>query len=437
MSKIIKVTGGAPVQGTVTIAGSKNAASKAIIASLLTDQPITLHNIPLQQESVLARELVSHLGAITQLSNHTLTLQTATISNFSVESLSQKNRLAILTLAPLLHRVGKAQIGFLGGDKIGARPINFHLEALQKMGAVVRSTEFGHELIAPSGLTGQLIELPYPSVGTTETVILAAVLAKGRTVIKNSAVEPEIVDLIMLLQKMGAIIEQGAGRELQIIGVDRLGGCEHTILPDRIEVASFASLAMATRGEIFCQGAVHRDLVTFLNAIRRLGGRYQVQPDGILFQGGTEYRGLQIETDTHPGFMTDWQQPLVIALTQAVGTSVVHETVYEERFGYINALTAMGADITPFERCLGELPCRFKDRNYKHSIIVRGPTPLKAANLTVPDIRAGLAYLIATLVAEGESTLTDIDHLERGYEDLYNRLIGLGAKLSLNASDSA
>ena len=189
---------------------------------------------------------------------------------------------------------------------------------------------------------------------------------------------------------------------------------------------------MATRGEIFCQGAVHRDLVTFLNAIRRLGGRYQVQPDGILFQGGTEYRGLQIETDTHPGFMTDWQQPLVIALTQAVGTSVVHETVYEERFGYINALTAMGADITPFERCLGELPCRFKDRNYKHSIIVRGPTPLKAANLTVPDIRAGLAYLIATLVAEGESTLTDIDHLERGYEDLYNRLIGLGAKLSLN-----
>jgi UDP-N-acetylglucosamine 1-carboxyvinyltransferase len=261
--------------------------------------------------------------------------------------------------------------------------------------------------------------------------LLAAVLAEGRTVLRNAAIEPEIVEIILLLQQMGAIIEMGAGRYIEIIGVESLHGCLHQVLPDRMEAASFASLAIATRGEIFCAGAEHRDMLTFLNAARRMGADYEVREDGILFVGGPKYKGLKLETDTHPGFMTDWQQPFVVALTQAEGTSVVHETVYQERFGYTDVLNNMGADITLFDNCLGEVQCRFRDHNYKHSAVIKGPTPLKAIDMVVPDIRAGLAYVIAALVAEGESKLTGVEHLERGYEDLYGKLQTVGAAIEV------
>jgi UDP-N-acetylglucosamine 1-carboxyvinyltransferase len=173
-------------------------------------------------------------------------------------------------------------------------------------------------------------------------------------------------------------------------------------------------------------------MVTFLNAVRKMGGEYVVENNGIRFIGAKKYKGLQIETDTHPGFMTDWQQPFVVALTQAEGTSVIHETVYQERFGYTEELVKMGADITLFDNCLGEVSCRFKDQNYKHSAVIKGPAKLKpASELKVPDIRAGLAYVIAALVAKGESTLTGIEHLERGYEDLFGKLRAVGANISV------
>jgi UDP-N-acetylglucosamine 1-carboxyvinyltransferase len=343
--------------------------------------------------------------------------------------LSRKNRLAILALAPLLHRAHEAYVPTLGGDKIGPRPVNFHLDALEKMGAKIEVDHDGYRATVADRLKGTLIELPYPSVGATETILLAGVLARGRTVIRNAAIEPEIVDLIMMLQKMGAIIEMGAGRYIEITGVDSLHGCYHRILPDRMEVASYASLAIATRGEIFCQGAKHRDMITFLNAVRRMGADYEVKNDGILFKGEGQYRGLQLETDTHPGFMTDWQQPFVVALTQAEGTSVVHETVYEDRFGYTETLREMGADIVLFDTCLGEVQCRFRDHNYKHSAVIKGVTPLRAANIQLLDIRAGLACVVAALVAQGTSTLTGFEHLERGYEDLYGKLKSVGADI--------
>ncbi len=228
---------------------------------------------------------------------------------------------------------------------------------------------------------------------------------------------------------MGAIIQMGAGRYIEIIGEERLSGCEHTILADRMEAASFGSLALATRGEIFCEGAVHRDMVTFLNAVRKIGGQYEVRENGILFKGAAQYHGIQIETDTHPGFMTDWQQPFLVALTQANGTSVMHETVMQDRFGYTEVLRSMGADIAVFENCLGEVACRFKDQNYKHSAVVKGPSVLRGTTMEIPDIRAGLAYVIAALVAEGTSVLTGIEHLERGYEDLYGKLRAIGADI--------
>ncbi len=431
MANMLKVTGGKPLHGSVKIAGAKNAASKMIIASLLTPDELILENVPLQQESAIARELVSMLGAQSELTDHTLKLHVPTIASTSAMQLSRKNRLAILALAPLLHRAGEAYVPTLGGDKIGPRPVNFHLDALEKMGAKIEADHDGYRATVNGRLKGTVIELPYPSIGATETVLFAGVLAQGRTVLKNAAIESEIVDLIMMLQKMGAIIEMGAGRHIEITGVERLHGCTHRILPDRMEAASYASMALATRGEIFCETARHRDMITFLNAVRRMGGDYEVRPEGILFKGSQKYQGLKIETDTHPGFMTDWQQPFVVALTQAEGTSVVHETVYQERFAYTEALKKMGADITLFDNCLGEVQCRFRDHNYKHSAIIRGPSQLKAANLEVPDIRAGLAYVIAALVAEGTSTLTGTDHLERGYEDLFGKLKSVGADISV------
>lgn len=426
------ITGGKPLRGTVKIAGAKNAASKMIIASLLTSDEVILHNVPLQKETDIARELVSMLGAQTQLNDHDMIMKTPSIASTSAASLSRKNRLGILALAPLLHRCGEAFVPTLGGDKIGPRPVNFHVDTLEAMGATIEEDAEGYHAKASDGLRGCMIDLPYPSVGATETALFAGVLAKGRTVIRNAAIEPEIVELVMMLQKMGAIIEFGAGRFIEIVGVASLHGCEHTVLPDRMEAASFGSLALATRGEIFCEGANHRDMVTFLNAVRLLGGDYEVRENGILFKGAATYHGIQLETDTHPGFMTDWQQPFLVAMTQAEGTSIIHETVYQERFGYTQTLKEMGADIALFNTCLGEVPCRFRDQNYQHSAVIKGPTPLHGTSIELLDIRAGLACVIAALVADGVSTLTGFDHLERGYEDLYGKLKAVGADVSIS-----
>lgn len=428
----MKITGGKSLSGRVKISGAKNGASKMIIASLLTEGEVVLHNVPLNQESDIAKEVVEMVGATVEAHGHVFKLQTKKIQATSIMAQSRKNRLSILLAAPLLHRKGEAHMSLVEGDKLGARPVDFHLAILRKMGAQVDESDDGYHITTEGRLKGALVELPYPSIGATETAILAGVLAEGRTVIKNAAIEPEIIDLIMMLQKMGAIIERGAGRHIEIVGVKKLNGCDHTVLPDRLEVASFACIALATRGEIFCEGAKHGDLVTFLNAVRLIGGEYEVKNDGILFRGSEKYCGIQLETDTYPGFATDWQQPFVVVLTQAEGTSVVHETVYEDRFRYTEVLNEMGSDISLFANCLGELPCRFKDQNYKHSAVIKGPTTLEAISMTIPDIRAGLALVVAALLAKGTSTLTGVEHLERGYEDLYGKLASIGAQIEVN-----
>ncbi len=429
--KQLRIRGGKPLKGAVRVAGAKNAASKMIIASLLTKEKVVLRNVPLQQETDIARELVEGFGVKTELDDHTLMLDSEGITNSSAMALSRKNRLSILSVAPLLHRTREAKVPSLGGDKIGPRPVNFHLEALKKMGAEVREDKDGWHVSCRGRLQGQLIELDYPSVGATETILFAAVLAEGRTVIKNAAIEPEVMELIMMLQKMGAIVEVGVGRHIEIVGVSHLYGCEHVVLPDALEAASWACIALATRGEIFVEGANHRDMMTFLNAVRMVGGEYEVRDEGIVFRGREAYKGMNLETSTFPGFRTDWQQPFVVLLTQAEGTSVVHETVYEERFGYTETLVKMGADVVLFSNCLGELECRFRDKNFKHAAVVKGPTKLSSAEMVVPDIRAGLAYVVAALVADGESVLTGVDHLERGYEDLYGKLAAIGADVEV------
>lgn len=430
MTDIFRVTGGSSLNGEVTLSGAKNAASKMMIATTLTDEVVRITNVPRQRESAITQEIIEAIGAnVIWEDENTLRAQTSEVSGTAVRKLSRKNRISILALAPLLHRAGEAFVPQVGGDKIGPRPVNFHLQALEKMGAKIEETEDGYHATVKKRLKGALIELPYPSVGATETAILAGVLADGRTTIRNAANEPEVLGLIMMLQKMGAVIQVNAGRSIEIIGVEKLHGTDVEVIPDRMEAASYACMALGTGGEIFVRGAKQRDMVTFLNAVRKIGGEFEVRPDGILFCAAGGLKGIEMETDTHPGFMTDWQQPFVVCLTQAKGTSVVHETVYEERFGYTKALVDMGADITLFSNCLGEIECRFKGQNYKHSAVINGPKPLKAANVEVPDIRAGLAFVVAALVADGTSTLTGIHHLDRGYERLEEKLKGVGAKI--------
>ena len=434
MAKTLHIRGGKSLSGHVRIAGAKNAASKMMIASLLTDEEVTLDNSPQIDEISITGEICSAVGALVRRDGSRISLHTPKITDTKVTGLSRSNRLPILALAPLLHRARQAEVPLVGGDNIGPRPVNFHMQALQQMGATIEETSHAYRAsVDKAGLHGAVIELPYPSVMATETVILAAVLATGRTRITNAAIEPEIVDLVKLLQQMGAIIEFGANRTITIDGVHHLHGAHYEILPDRLEAASWANLALATGGEIMVEGARQDEMVTFLNTVRRIGGDYEVTDEGIRFRRGSDgLYGIELETDTYPGFATDWQQPLVVTLTQAKGMSVVHETVMDSRFAYIEDLNRMGAHVGVFAKCLGELPCRFRNRSMRHSAVIEGPTPLHATEIVIPDIRAGMAQVIATLVADGESSLTGIHHLERGYEQIWNKLRAVGADFDLS-----
>jgi UDP-N-acetylglucosamine 1-carboxyvinyltransferase len=429
VTKTLYIRGGRPLSGRVRVAGAKNAASKLMIASLLTGEEVVLDNCPQIEEIAITSEICSAVGAHVRRDGSRIRIQTEHITSTKVTGLSRTNRISILALGPLLHRARQAEVPLVGGDQIGPRPVNFHIQALRQMGATIEETAEGYLATAPkTGLRGAPITLPYPSVGATENIILAGVLASGRTRIENAAVEPEIVDLVKFLQQMGAIVEFGANRVITIDGVHKLRGTQVSILPDRLEAASFANLAIATGGEIIVEGARQEEMGTFLNTIRRIGGDFVVSPEGIRFRRSTEgLYAIELETDTFPGFATDWQQPTVVSLTQAKGISVVHETVYEDRFGYTEDLKRMGADIGVFAKCLGELTCRFRNRSQRHSAVIKGPTQLHAAEIEIPDIRAGMAHVIAALVAEGESKLTGVHHLERGYEQLWAKLRAIGA----------
>jgi UDP-N-acetylglucosamine 1-carboxyvinyltransferase len=260
--------------------------------------------------------------------------------------------------------------------------------------------------------------------------LLAAVQADGKTELSGAAIEPEIMDLVAVLQKMGALISVDVDRTIRIEGVESLKGYTHTSLTDRIEAASWASAALATHGDIFVKGADQDDMMTFLNVFRRIGGEFDVTDDGIRFwHPGGDLKPVAIETDVHPGFMTDWQQPLVVALTQAKGLSIVHETVYENRFGFTKPLVQMGATIQLYKECLGSLPCRFQQRNFEHSAVIFGPTPLEGQDIDVPDLRGGFSHLIAALTAKGESTIHGISLIDRGYADFRGKLRALGAEI--------
>lgn len=426
--------GGRPLEGEVTLRGAKNALPKIMVASLLTKERCTLRNVAKIADVAIISDMIRALGGeVTSPEPGVLELcarDIAPMQRSVLKEFSGKSRIPILTCGPLLARFGSAPVPSLGGCRIGSRPVDFHVRALQEMGAELHDPEHDTYLTCER-LQGNKIRLDYPSVGATEQVILASVRAEGVTELSNAANEPEIMDLIMVLQKMGAIISVDVDRVITIVGVRELRGFDHAAMPDRLEAASWASAAIATGGRIFVRNAKQFHMMTFLNRYRQIGGDFRVRDEGIEFwRAGERLRSTALETDVHPGFTTDYQQPFVIALTQAEGVSIVHETVYEQRFGYVEALNRMGAKIQLYRECLGGLKCRFGQRNYKHSAVVVGPTPLHGAEIEIPDLRAGFSYVIAALAAEGESRVTNTQLIERGYENLVEKLRGLGAEIA-------
>jgi UDP-N-acetylglucosamine 1-carboxyvinyltransferase len=429
----IIIRGGNPLRGRVDVRGAKNLATKAMVAALLGETPSVLRDVPDISDVAVVRGLlevhgvlVTESGTPGELILDPSNVETAHFAE--IDAHASSSRIPILFCGPLLHRLGEAFIPDLGGCRIGDRPIDFHLDALRAFGAIVDKSYEGIHLTAPNGLSGADIHLPYPSVGATEQVLLTAVRARGTTELRNAAIEPEIMDLIAILQKMGAIISVEPNRTILIEGVDRLTGYTHRSLFDRNEAASWAAAALVTHGDIFVAGARQAELMTFLNVFRKVGGGFDIDEDGIRFyHPGGDLRPVTIETDVHPGFMTDWQQPLVVALTQANGVSIVHETVYENRFGFTEALNEMGANIVVHPRGLPDHPRRVARRDFEQAAVITGPTPLHGADIRVPDLRGGFSHVIAALSAEGVSRVSNVDLIRRGYEHFVEKLADLGA----------
>ena len=434
----LEITGGVPLNGEVVVTGAKNAVTKMIVASLLSDKKCTFTNVPNISEVEITLDLCKEIGMEVhwERENHFLEVHTKEIITRKIpQRFSGANRIPILLIGALLGRVQEEiVVPTVGGCHIGKRPVDFHMRSLEALGAEIEYRKINKESMyiarAPGGLTGQVIELPYPSVGATENTILAACRAKGKTVIKNAATECEILDLILFLQKCGVSIYVDVDRTIHIEETKEFFPCEHHVITDRIVAASFGMAAIATKGRVFVKGAVQEHMVNFLNQIREVGGKFRVERDGIEFYYDKPLTGTHIETDVHPGFMTDWQQPFSLLLMQAESSSVVHETVYESRFGYIHTLKEMGAEVDFFTQCLGSKPCRFALQNHHHSVVIHGGAKLHARDIVIPDLRAGFAYVMAALIAEGTCKVTNLHFLDRGYEDLDGKLRALGAKVT-------
>jgi UDP-N-acetylglucosamine 1-carboxyvinyltransferase len=433
---VLHVKGGCCLKGKVKAAGAKNATTKLLVASLLSDKKSIFHNVPNIGDVEITVNLCKEIGAEVNWDREAGIIEILTKelkTTYIPQRYSGANRIPILMIGALMGRTNEEiMIPTVGGDAIGKRSVNFHVDSLRSLGATIEYREMKKEgaylAHAHNGLRGNIVELPYPSMGATENTILAAVRAKGYTVIKNAAMEPEVIDLILYLQKMGANISLDANRTICIKGTTVSREVKHTILPDRIEAASFAMAAIATKGSIFIEQAPHLHMISFLNKLREIGGNFEVKDNGIEFFYEAPLKGgLHLETDVHPGFMTDWQQPFTVLMTQAQGTCVVHETVYDNRFGYTHTLKEMGADIELFNHCLGGKSCRYAMQNFHHSIVVKGMTPLVGKEINIPDLRAGFAYVMAGLIAEGDSFIKGVSFLMRGYEDLVNKLQNLGA----------
>jgi UDP-N-acetylglucosamine 1-carboxyvinyltransferase len=412
----IRITGGhgLRLKGRVRISGSKNAVLPAIAASLLTEEKLRLGNIPLVKDVFSMLTLMKELGAEASLKKRTLTINVKELKSGEASyDLVKVMRASILVLGPLVARFGKAIVALPGGCAIGSRPIDLHLAGLQRLGATIT---FAHGYIRAEAdrLAGAEIHFEKNTVGGTENLVMAATLARGETVLRNCAREPEVQCLCELLVKMGAQID-GLGEEtIRVKGVDALGGATHEIIPDRIEAGTFMVASALTRGDVVLTDIRPAHLETITERLRFSGAAVEtVGPDSIRVVGSPEIRPQDITTSPYPGFPTDMQAQFMVLMTQASGTSIITETIFDRRFLHVNELLRLGANID----VSGD------------KAVVRGRTPLSGAEVVATDLRASASLILAGLVASGETTVNDVEHIARGYEAIEEKLHGLGARI--------
>lgn len=414
MEKLV-IHGGKPLQGTVRVSGAKNAVLPIIVASMLGTTQSTLTEIPKLADVHTVCDVIASLGVhIEHPERDTLVIDAHELTSTTAPyDLVRRMRASFLVMGPLLARKGRAQISLPGGCSIGARPIDLHLKAFEAMGAVINLENGDIEATAPNGLKGAQIYLDFPSVGATENILMAASMADGKTVLENAAEEPEIVDLATYLNSMGANIRGAGTNVIRIEGVKKLHGANHAVIPDRIEAGTFMVGAAMTQGNVFVENAISEHLKPLISKLKEVGAEVQEEIDGIRVIGHEPLRPADIKTLPYPGFPTDMQAQFMALTTICQGTSVVTETVFENRFMHVDEFKRMGAKI------------RIEGR----SAIVEGVPRLKGASVNATDLRAGAALVLAGLVAEGETEVGYLYHIDRGYDNLVLKLQRLGADI--------
>lgn len=426
MEKLI-ITGGNALQGTIPISGAKNAALPLMCTCLLTDEPVTLKNLPRLADITTLSDLLNHMGVTVtisggrrgQMQGRSLTFDANDIHDtVAPYDMVRKMRASILVLGALVAREGEATVSLPGGCAIGNRPIDLHLKALEAIGATIELEHGYVRATAPNGLSGGTVRFPFVSVGATENVLMAAALAKGKTTIENAAREPEIADLAKCLNAMGAKITGAGGETITIEGVEKLHGTTHEVMPDRVEAGSYAVAALMTRGNILLEGARADDMQAALDTLTEAGGIVEIEDTGVRIRSNGHIQGFNLVTHPFPGFPTDMQAQFMALAAVAEGASVITEAIFENRFMHVPELSRMGADITVTGA----------------SATVRGVGHLVGAEVMATDLRASMGLALAGLVAEGETTVNRLYHLDRGYERLEEKLRQVGAAVERVAS---
>ena len=417
MDKFI-IRGGNPLLGTIRVSGAKNAALPAMAAAILTDEPVVLENIPDVRDIQTERKLLVAMGGEVELgygrAHHRTTINCKNLNPTpeAAYEIVKTMRASTLVLGPLVARMGIARVSLPGGCAIGARPIDLHIKGLEKMGATI-TQEHGYIEAKTKRLQGAHIYFDKITVTGTEDLMMAATLADGETILENSAREPEVVDLAALLNKMGAKIEGAGTSTIKIKGVNKLRGAKHKIIPDRIEAGTFIIAGAVSGGDLNVAGCEPAHLSALLTKLEECGVKMKVHGDSVRVMGDAPLKAADVNTEEHPGFPTDMQAQFMALATQAEGTSVVTENIFENRFMHAQELVRMGANI------------KIEGRR----AVVRGKTPLSAAAVLASDLRASASLVIAALIADGETVIDRVYHIDRGYERIEEKLRGVGAQM--------
>ena len=409
------IEGGIPLRGQIAVSGSKNSALPALAACLLTAEPVTLHRIPQVRDIRTMLGLIGHIGAEVLVDGERVRITAAKLEHPEAPyELVKTMRASSLVLGPLAGRCGRARVSLPGGCAIGARPINLHVAGLERLGAEVRQEHGYIEAHAPRGLQGTTVQFDRITVTGTEDLLMAAVLARGETVIENAAREPEVADLADLLTAMGARIEGAGTSTIRVQGVTKLRGAEHTIIPDRIEAGTFLIAGAITRGDVTVAGCAPEHLRALIAKLQQSGAEVtESAADTLRVRVPGKLKNVDITTEEHPGFPTDLQAQFMALMTQAEGISFITETIFENRFMHAQELARMGANI------------RLEGRQ----AIVAGPTPLSGAQVIASDLRASASLVLAALAARGETVVDRVYHIDRGYEKIESKLVGAGARI--------